>query len=242
MTRDEVLAELDAFAVTVQSLDDDALDAASGCAGWTVREVVTHMTNVVEAQQAAFANMLAGSAETPPYEDVQFESTAALREALDAAIATATATYSKVSDDDATRPVPLPFGTFPCETALDIVLLEYGVHRYDVAVAHNPHAELSIATADAVLRLMPGFVAFFGVTPAPDGLAYRLDAPGARLDASARDGAWVLEPGDPEKTTVIAGRDSPVALFAMGRIGADDHRLSVTGSDAGALKTWFPGP
>jgi uncharacterized protein (TIGR03083 family) len=242
MSAADVLTELDAFATAVRALPDDALDEASGCGGWSVRQVVSHMAGVIDAQQAAFANMLAGSEETPPYADITFASTEAMRDALDVSVAAATETYSKLSDADSGRPVPLPFGTFPCETALDIVLLEYGVHRYDVAAAGGRRAELSIATADAVLRLMPGFVAFFGVTPAPDGLAYRLQSPGARSDASARDGGWVLEPGAPETTTVIEGRDSPVALFALGRIGPDDHRLTVTGDAAAAFKTWFPGP
>ena len=50
------------------------------------------------------------------------------------------------------------------------------------------------------------------------------------------------KPGAPETTTVISGDDSPVALFALGRIGADDPRLVVKGNDAAAFKTWFPGP
>ena len=59
----------------------------------------------------------------------------------------------------------------------------------------------------------------------------------------ARDGAWVLAPGPASgATTEIAGRDSAIALFALGRIGVDDPRLAVIGSDAAAFKTWFPGP
>jgi uncharacterized protein (TIGR03083 family) len=48
------LAELDAFRELIEPLDDVALDTASRCAGWTVRDVAGHMvgqmTDVVEGR------------------------------------------------------------------------------------------------------------------------------------------------------------------------------------------------
>jgi uncharacterized protein (TIGR03083 family) len=243
--RDAVLTELDAIVTTVRKLSDDELALPSGCCGWSVLDVVTHVAPVVEAQQQAFANMLAGSTETPPYVDVVFDSPAAARDALDAAHQRAVDTYTSVTDADADTLVPLPFGTFPAATALDIVLLEYGTHRFDVARALDADATLSPDAAAAILRLLPAFIAFFAVTPAPDGAAYRLQSPAGVIDVSARDGGWVLEPGD--DPTTIRGGDDAVALFALGRIGADDARLDVRGGDnanaaAAEFKTWFPGP
>lgn len=222
--RDAVLSELDGLVTAVRKLSDDELAQPSGCAGWSVFDVVSHVAPVMDAQQEAFARMLAGSSETPAYADVAFESPAAARAALDTAHQRAVETYSQISGEDADKPVPIPFGTFPCAAALDIVLLEYGVHRWDIV-----GGTLGNETAEAVLRLLPGFVAFFGVTPAPDGLAYRIEAPSATLDVSARDSAWVLEAGD--NPIIISGDNSTVALTAMGRA-----------PDTTGLKRWFPGP
>jgi uncharacterized protein (TIGR03083 family) len=242
MTSAYVVAELEALAAAARALSPGTLHAPSGCPGWRVLDVVTHLAHVVEAQQSAFANMLAGSTDTPPYADAPFDPPDTALAALNEAIGTALQTYGKVTDDDAGRQVPLPFGTFPAEIALDIVLLEYGVHRYDIAAATDPHAEPSGAATEAVMRLLPAFIASYAVTPAPDALAYRLESPAVHIDVSGRDGAWVLEPGSPDTTTVISGADGPVALFALGRIGADDPRITVTGTDAAAFKSWFPGP
>ena len=222
--RDAVLAELDGLVTAVRKLSDDELAKPSGCAGWSRFDVGAHVAAVMDAQQEAFARMLDGSTETPAYADHTFDSASAMRDALDTAHQRAVDTYMRVSAADAEKPVPIPFGTFPCAAALDIVLLEYGVHRWDIE-----QDQLTDDTARAVLRLAPGFVAFFGVTPAPDGVAYRIEAPADTIDVSARDGAWVLEPGtDPQ---VVSGDNSTVALYLMGRDPA-----------AGDFKRWFPGP
>jgi hypothetical protein len=42
---------------------------------------------------------------------------------------------------------------------------------------------------------------------------------------------------------LIEGDDNAVALFAMGRISADDRRLRVSDLPTAAqFKSWFPGP
>lgn len=238
-TRDDALTELAALVATVDALPDDELAAASPCAGWLVGDVVAHVASVVDAQQAAFANMLAGSAETPPWENGAFAGAAAARQALDEAHARSVATLGRLAEKHMDRAVPLPFGTFPCANALDIILLEYGTHRWDIG---GGDGDLSAAAADVVLRLLPAFVAFYAVPPPPMPIGYRLEAPSMTIDVSARDGGWVLEPGAADATTVIAGTDSAVGLFAVGRIGAGDRRLTITGADAGAFKAWFPGP
>ena len=238
-TRDDALNELAALVAAVRDLPDDELVAASPCAGWRVGDVVAHVASVIDAQQAAFANMLAGSTERPPWENGVFGSATAARKALDEAQARAVETLGQVADEHMDRPVPLPFGTFPCANALDIILLEYGTHRWDVGDANG---DLSAAAADVVLRLLPAFVAFYAVPPPPMAIAYRLEAPSVTIDVSGRDGGWVLEPGSPDATTVISGTDSAIGLFAVGRIGAGDRRLTITGADAGAFKAWFPGP
>ena len=149
----------------------------------------------------------------------------------------------RLTDEHEHQLVPLPIGTFPTPIALDIVLLEYGTHHWDITHAVDPTAVLSPAASAAVLGLAPAMLTFFAGPPPEAPLAYRLEADSTVLEVALVDGAWAVAPtpaGVP--CTVVRGDDSAIALFALGRIGADDPGLQVDGADAATFKTWFPGP
>ena len=240
-TRDAVIAEVDALVARAQSLRDELWRAPSGCEGWTVGQVAAHVASVMDVQQTAFQHMLAGDGTTPDWANPPFVSAEATLDALTAAQAKAHETMGRLGDDHADTPVPLPFGTFPTEVALDILLLEYGTHRWDIARAADPSVRLSPAASECVLRLAPAFVAFFATNPPDEPIGYLLETDSVSLDVSARDGGWVLE-ASPVPTTVVRGDDNAIALFVVGRVTADDPRLSVTGADGASFKRWFPGP
>jgi hypothetical protein len=195
----------------------------------------------MDVQQTAFQNMLAGRQETPEWIEPAHVSVDATLDALARGQAKAIQTMGRLTGDHADEPVPLPFGTFPCAAALDIILLEYGTHRWDIANAAEPGAALSPAASDCVLRLMPAFLAFFAAEPPADPIGYRLQSDSTTIDASMRDGSWTLERSE-LPTTVVRGDDSAVALFALGRIPATHASLTVEGADGASFKRWFPGP
>jgi uncharacterized protein (TIGR03083 family) len=240
-TRDAVISELDALLSTARGLTADQWNAATTCEGWTAGDAAAHVAGSMDVQQTAFQNMLAGRQDTPEWIEPAHISAEATLDALARGQAKAIKTMGRLTEEHAEQPVPLPFGTFPCPAALDIILLEYGTHRWDIANAAQAGATLSVPASDCVLRLMPAFLAFFAAPPPAEPIGYRLEAGSATIDTSVRDGAWTLEPSD-VPTTVVRGDDSSVALFGLGRITADDPRLIVDGADGASFKRWFPGP
>ena len=242
-SRDAVLEEIAGLRRAVDGLEPDGWSAPTSCGGWTAGDCAAHVAQAIVNQQTAFQNMLAGRDETPEWIEGVFVDGAATVAAMAASEAMAVETMGRLTGEHADRAVPLPIGTFPTPIALDIVLLEYGTHRWDIAHAVDPTATLSPATSDAVLGLAPAMLTFFAAPPPSAPLAYRLEADSTALEVTLVDGAWVLGPA-PAGTpcTVVRGDDGAVALFALGRIGADAPGLHVDGADAATFKTWFPGP
>jgi uncharacterized protein (TIGR03083 family) len=238
-----VVAEIAGLRRTAEGLSTEGWQAATTCAGWTAGDAAAHVAQSIVNQQRAFQNMLAGSTETPEWVEGVFVDAATTLDSLEASEALAVETMGRLTEQHADQHVPLPIGTFPTPTALDIILLEYGVHHWDVANAVDPTAELTAPAAAAVLGLAPAMFTFFAGPPPDAPLAYRLEAPTMSVDVTLVDGAWTLDPA-PAGTpcTVVRGSDSAVALYELGRIGADDPRLQIDGADAATFKTWFPGP
>ena len=134
--------------------------------------------------------------------------------------------------------VPLPFGLLPAAVALQIVPLEYGFHRNDVEWALGNPVPLSDDMSSTLLDIMPGLLPMLaagspvskaGVTPSSQ-VSYRLLAPSARLFAAYAQDEWSITPDDGLTTATceISGDDSTVALFAMGRIGANHPGITTS--------------
>jgi hypothetical protein len=137
-------------------------------------------------------------------------------------------------------------GLVPAAVALQIVPLEYGFHRNDLEWALGDPVDLSPDMSTTLLGILPGLLPVHGPGTRPSGpVSFRLVTPSARyLISSAADG-WSIAPDDGQATVTgeISGDDSPVALFAMGRIDAGHPSLTVSDpAAAGTFKQYFPGP
>jgi hypothetical protein len=83
-----------------------------------------------------------------------------------------------------------------------------------------------------------------GTRPA-EPTSFWLVTSGIRFLASYSGDAWSVDADDGHAaaTCEIAGDQSPVALFVMGRISAGHPAITVSGpSAAQAFKRYFPGP
>jgi uncharacterized protein (TIGR03083 family) len=246
--RDAVLAEAAGLLAVVEAYDDRTWDRATACDGWTAGAVAAHVATAMAAQQQAFRHLLAGNAQTPPYDEVAHESPASTLARLRAATAEVAEVQPQLAEAHVEREVPLPFGTFPMPVALDIVLLEYATHRWDLTSVVDPDATMSDAGADAVLRLLPGFLGLFAAEPPAAPVAYRLEAGATVIEASCASGTWIVAEGvasDADagvEVATVSGAPGDVALFALGRIPASHPRLSTSGDHAAAFKAHFPGP
>src|SRR5438094_191102 len=75
-------------------------------------------------------------------------------------------------------------------------------------------------------------------------LGYVLRSPSTTVTLVNRTGGWEQGSDDAVPTTEIAGDNSSLALFGLGRIPADHASITVTGDPAAArsFKSYFPGP
>ncbi|MDQ2649263.1 MAG: DinB family protein, partial [Actinomycetota bacterium] len=198
-TRDAAVAEGTAIVELAEALETD--DWGRPALGdWSTGGLVSHVANAMGAQQQAFQHMLAGSDVTPPYENRVFDgiapTMALLRSSHDALLAT----QPRLTEAHVEAVVPLPFGSFPTPLALQIILLEYGTHRWDLAAVGDPDAALSDETSACVLELLPAFLLMYATAPPTDPLAFRLEAGETIVEVRSGDGGWELAPSAPGDT------------------------------------------
>jgi uncharacterized protein (TIGR03083 family) len=241
--------ELRSLRDELDALNDEAWTLPVRCAGWTIADLAAHLVGAANGQ----ANGLRSASPTGgPLAELVAPDTrdpAKLRgllkessEALGASIAFTPALAESI--------VPLPFGPVPAALALQIVPLEYGFHRNDLGAATGSDEPLPDDIAVALVGILPGLLPVLAGGSAvcapgelPDErVAFRLTSPSSTVELTFDGQRW--EPGEDGPTVCrIEGDDSAIALFAMGRIGADDPRLGVSGSSqARNFKRWFPGP
>jgi uncharacterized protein (TIGR03083 family) len=245
-TRDAVDRDWGSAVDRLAVLDDDGWATPTRCAGWTVADLVRHTVWGVSMEADALrrvrlaedgtADGLDLPRDTPPTELL-----ARLREARSDLVDE----LGQVAADPG-RPAPMPYGDVPVSAVLDVFVMEAAVHAGDVAHALGADVPLEpdavAATAAVLAAFFPVFAAN-STSPPADGTTFALAGSSVRLAGGWTDGA--LQMGDVDAPAVsVTGEDSPVLLFALGRLPADDPRLTVTG-DAGlarAFKTYVPGP
>jgi hypothetical protein len=101
-----------------------------------------------------------------------------------------------------------------------------------------------LATTTVLPPVLPVLAAAGGEAPPPEGTVFALRGPTVDLRFALLDGTWQAVP-DEDPTASVTGADDTVVLrFALGRIGADDLRLTFDGERelATGFKRWFPGP
>jgi uncharacterized protein (TIGR03083 family) len=238
---DVAVDELARLTEAVRGLDSGAWARPTGLGEWTVADLTAHVAGVAWRQAEALHRYRLGVAETPS-DAVVASDPAALPGALDVAAAHLGAALA--ADFDESPNVPLPFAPLPVSIASRVIAIEYGFHRWDVERALGRDAVLRDEVAQYLVGQLPVFLLLVG-TDAPDGTGYRLRSDNLDVIVVRADGQWSLgDPGPPTaQVCTIEGDDGALALFAMGRIGAEDAALTVSSADlASRFKQFFPGP
>jgi hypothetical protein len=169
------------------------------------------------------------------------------RAALDQATASLYAEVSALGPSDESAACPMPHGDPPVSTALDIFVFEAGIHASDFADAVGDDRPLAGDVVPATVRvlssLLPVLAGLSTVDP-PVGSSFSLRGETVRLDGTWSDAGLHMLANGQEPTLTVSGDDSSVLLYAVGRLGADDPRLVVTGAAelAAEFKTYVPGP
>jgi uncharacterized protein (TIGR03083 family) len=245
--------DLGAIIDLLAGLTDDRWDAPVRCVGWRVSDLAAHVTGAGRGQAEGLRRAAAGITDLavldPPAARDPRSLVAALKESRDKLMA---ALYD-VQPSVLAGTVPLPFGLLPTQVALQVVALEYGFHRNDLEWALGREVPLAEDMSATLLAILPGLlpmlaggspVSAAGIVPAGQ-VSFRLVAPSGRLLVAHAEDGWSMapDPGDAPVSCEVHGDDSSVALFVMGRIGADHPGLTVTDqATARVFKQYFPGP
>jgi hypothetical protein len=152
----------------------------------------------------------------------------------------------RLTGDDVERYAPMPIGPVPMQLAVDVFAMEAAVHASDMAEAFDVVYPLStgavVSTQTALAAFFPGFAAA-GSPPPSEPAVLGMFGPTVGLRVAVRSGDWVVDPAA-EPTAWVQGSDSDVLMYALGRIPADDSRLTVGGDGrlVAAFKQYLPGP
>lgn len=229
-----------------------ALEAAdwerpTRCAGWTIADVCPHAGLAATQQAEGFRRALKGLLEPPEYPGAPdlspVETLGLLRDgahALDTAL-------DQLDQDAIDGLTPMPFGVRPTVIAVQVTVYEYAFHADDVHTAVAGTDALPIDIAGPFIGFLAGLAPRLSARAAPGDPthAYRLEAAAGSLTLAHGDGGWAAVEDTVTPLCTITGPDDAIALFAWGRVTADDPRLVLSGpaaAEAAAFKRWFPGP
>ncbi|HEX2576202.1 MAG TPA: maleylpyruvate isomerase family mycothiol-dependent enzyme [Aquihabitans sp.] len=229
--------ELRGYADLLERADGADLARPTPCEGWDVAELSDHVARVAFQQAEAFHRARWGITEPPgPATSLGIAPTGL----PDMLRATADDLRDVVAAAGERRwgPVPLPFGTLPAGTAAAALVLEYGVHRYDLASSlGDQDVALSPRTAEAVLGLADGLLLLLARPIEGRPGAFRLTAPDVTVTLAWDGRSWSNAPVPGAPVCEVHGTAHDLALLVMRRIEVEDPRLDV--DDPGGLAPRF---
>lgn len=231
----------------LDTLPEQDWNRPTRCTDWTILDLARHVVWGVSMEADAVRRARTG--ERDPADGITIAVDRGAREVLEALQEAADDLHAEMQSlgpDAGDRTCPMPYGEIPLSVALDVFVYEAGIHASDFAHAvgaDRPLADDVVAsTATVTSQFLPVFAS--AGTPAPVGTSFSLKGGAISLDGHWSADGLVM--GDPlaEPTMTVEGDDSSVLLFAAGRLGADDERLTVKGSTdlARDFKVHVPGP
>lgn len=244
------MRDLEAIIGRLGGLAPSGWAAPVRCAGWDVTALAAHLVAAAQGQAEGLRRAAAGRVDVAPLAtDVLREPSPLLEALMDGRDQLAKA-FAALTTEVMEGLIPLPFGLMPAAVAMQIIPIEYGFHRNDLEWALGNAEPLDADAAQALVQILPGLLPMLAggsaVSPAgilpTEPLAFRLAAPSGTVAIAFEDGAWSVGAMG-ERRCEIAGDDGAIALFALGRIPAEDPMLAVSDvAAARAFKTYFPGP
>lgn len=243
--------ELRAAVGMLESAPRDGWTRPTRCPPWDVRQLAAHLaipakalTNGLRALRAELTQSAGGE---PLPDDVQpSEIIATIRQRTDEV----KAALDALTAQELNAILPPPAGEtlqLPAASLLQLALVEIGVHCSDLAAALDRDDVLSQPVISAVAETVPTWLMFSsGDAPRPDAaISYALHGQQIRAEfAFSPETGWRLAERSEAASCRIAGTDSDLALFMLGRKPADGPRLVIEGDQQAALlfKTFLPGP
>lgn len=240
------LRELDVIATIADDITTTGYERPSNLPDWTMELLMRHIVDGAFRDAEAYYRACHAVTEAPGDAAVtasreQLAST--LRSVL-AYVTSGSAALDPVSDPV----VPLPYASLPASMAGFVLLIEYGIHRYDVEQTVTGTGTLADDVAAAIADRLELILVTLASASAdePPVPSVQLEPDGRPATTLAwQSGKWGKATDDGQKPDcVVRGPADAVVLFAFGRVPATDERLAID-DPTGALaqfKTMFPGP
>lgn len=234
-------AEHDTLAA-LQPLSDDQLAAQSGAAEWTVAAALSHLGSGAEIGRRAIASSAGEPVADETNEQIwarwdgssPAEQAAAYVEHDAAYLATVEDVPDSLVVDVGFLPEPVPL-IVPVAMRLN----EVANHSWDVRVGLDPSAEVLSSSAEVLVELFEGPLAFLlGFAAKPDSVSspVRLSVPGGGV---VIDGGVSVVSSLSDATATLSGPPGVTVRLLSGRL---DDRDSVTGDvTLEELRGVFPG-
>ncbi len=242
-------ANHDALAALVPTLSDQQLGGRSGAAEWTVAQALSHLGSGAEISRKPIAIAAGEQVDAEENQSIWARWNAASPSDQAAGFVKHNAAYldtvAGLSAEQ--RDLPIDMGILPepvpLVVALGLRLNEVANHAWDVRVGVDPSATVEPDSAELLLELFAGPLAFLlGFSSKPDQLEQevRLAIPGGGIEIT--DAVTVTDAFD-DPTATFEGPAEAVARLLTGRLGTEHAAgVSVTGNvTLDELRNVFPG-
>jgi uncharacterized protein (TIGR03083 family) len=237
------LRELGVITTIVDDIAEPDYTRPTALPGWTIEHLVRHVTSIALRQAESFHRARFTIAEAPTNATI----TAPI-ERLPATLRSVRAHCASgiASLDAADEPiVPLPYASLPASLAGYVLLVEYGVHRYDIEQATTGTGVLASDVGEVITDHLGLTLPALAAPIEPPTHTIRFEPHDRSPTTLAwRCGRWASTDNDAQTTCVVRGPADALALLVAGRIATTDDRLTIEDptNALAHLKTMFPGP
>jgi len=239
----EIAADLD----RLEGASEEDWDRPTRLSAWSVRDLAGHIAYGQELEAEAMRRARQGipeAADAPTPGPDQDSILAAIRRNHEQLLAEMD---QHTPESLGSAICPMYYGPIPGPLAVNVWAFEAGIHANDLAAALGKDLPLApdvVQATAAVLGASLPLLATAATTRPASPLAFVLAGDTIRLDVRYDGATWRPGPGPAEETIRIAGDDTAVLLFALGRIALDHLGLAVSGSEEEArrFKDYAPGP
>jgi uncharacterized protein (TIGR03083 family) len=218
------ISEALAFADLLGQLTPDQLAAPTPCTEWTIADLAAHVAVGLFRDAEAFHRARVGS--TVPPADLDLDGAVALPAVIRSAADHLSGAVRTLPSDPGIV-VPLPFGRYPVADALRCLIIEFGVHTDDLAIAAGSRQPLlSSATVAALFGFGELYLLMQAQPLESDAVTLSLAAPSAAMSITWTGSRWRRGAGAARECR-IAGSDDAIARLMLRRIDVTDPRIDV---------------
>jgi uncharacterized protein (TIGR03083 family) len=228
--------ELLGYADRLDNVADSQWQLSTPCAEWDVAALSKHVAAVAFQQSEAFHRARFAVTQPPSTVTVPVDPSEladCLRRSAEHLVAA-----EKAQADRRWPNIPLPYAVLLVGAAVGALILEYGVHRYDLSVAlSDPSPALSAVTIDTVLEFGELFLLMQARPIESDPIQFEIRAADSTMRFAWNGESWINDLLHGVRLCRITTTNAVAALLMLRRIDLDDPRIEV--DDVAGISSMF---